>query len=680
MSRHSWAHPVLSANQMRHFASSGDIKTDPPLARQNQKGKGTEMFSGDGGLFLTDYVNGNLVDVNMAADIYGKKRFTYDNEEIPESLRKIASRNAKKLNVSPMEALCILCWRVQQYREGTVDEDLIIKFARKVRHYVDIPPSNLIKGMHELLDNKTETDSFILKDVVPGQDPRIILNWVKCFTAQEMSSAFFAMKGVDYEKWPLFLVLFTLKRRCDSRLNAYRAVQLFQHQFKNFGVLREVLAFNRILRICQRFLTDYIPVITRVFLLHMHPESRVSLVYNNLLWSIANFGVSWSEYNVYRLIEAQKNVVVDMAKNNVELDTKGYLSLAYTSKDVFTERSREILKLVKLHDYKYSREELICLEWPDGSDSSEKAMLGRFAYKEAIHCMEILLSEDYLEALSIVNRLPKEVSVKPVVWAVLLTHLARKSELSKVVMDAIWQKICLEEVSLSNFLVRKLLRGFRNDPKALQVLKRAEAQGLKLSINSASAAEFLHIGNESDLNHARIIISSLQHSSIFLYDRLIIAEAKLQPQAIWTTYSQLLAQGHEPTIQTLLALCISAADPSLVWGELHASQRCVVEFKSWVRGADYNGRDIQDPFKLYPTDKLFYSYIVMLGKSGYEDELREVLPWMGRLKFHAKKLTLCALMAYSPEGKFLRQHAEIVKGEWPTEEELEAYQRLHLRQ
>lgn len=678
--RQSWVCHLGPASQARYFAGSTEVKADLAEVKEDKKSRILKHFSGRNGMRLTDYVNENLVDVNMARNIYGKKRFSYNSEEVPESLRGVAQENMKWQKIDLMEALCILCWQVQQYRDGAVDEDLLLKYTKRVRYYVDIPHMKLIDGMFEVLDNNAGKSGFILRDVIPGNDPRIILTWVQCFTASKMSSALESMKEIPYENWPVFLVLYTLKRRCDSRLSAYRAVQLFQRQFKNFDVLTEVMAYNRILRICHRYLIDFVPVITRIFLLHMHPESRVSLVYNNLLWSIANFGVSWNHNDVYRLIEAQKSVVVDMAKHNVELDTKGYLSLAYTSKDIFTERSREILKIVKNHDYNYSREELICLERPADSAGDNKNILGRFPYKEAVYCMDILVSEDYSEALNIVDRLPREIIVKPIVWTTLLIHLIRKGELSRVVMEAIWQKICSEKVRLSNFLVQKLMRGFRNDIKALQVIELAQAQGLKITINSASAPDFLYINNESDLNHARIIMSSLQYNSVFLYDRLISAEAKFQPEKVWRTYSQLLAEGYEPTVRTLQTLCISGANRSLIWDELYASQRCVVEFKSWVRGADSSGSDVQDPFKVYPTDDLFCSYIVMLGKSHYQEELREVLPWMGRLKFRPKKLTLCALMAYSPEGKFLRQHAEIVKGEWPTEEELEAYQRLHLRQ
>lgn len=112
----------------------------------------------------------------------------------------------------------------------------------------------------------------------------------------------------------------------------------------------------------------------------------------------------------------------------------------------------------------------------------------------------------------------------------------------------------------------------------------------------------------------------------------------------------------------------------LIWGNLHALQVAVHEFKKYV----CSDSDMSNSPCLFPSNKLWRVYLYALIHAGYMMELADVIRWWVAINFVPEKTTLVILLLALPQEAAERyiQHAAAVPSStnmawpWPTIEQV----------
>jgi hypothetical protein len=677
------------------------------------------------GLKLVDYVNRQEVDVDMVRNVVGRtvdvsalvtrkikedkhlqalaansevelngqtsinpdEPISHSEEEVDageeplerKDVLELNSEHIQKSKLDILESITILAWMLGKVNQG---EEHFLRWTylcTKFRQYHGDILENIERDLaYFSLDSNTDGPVMSCIETVLRNHNYVkadISKWIKCFESRSLKEALQHMTPED--QWPQFLALYTLKRNAKSSIDAYEAIRMYQRALPNCKANWQMPMFIRALRICKAVLPDYIPIITRIFILHALPEAKTQTNYNQMLWQLSSFGTTLHlDYSKF-LSEAQRIVVADMKKqSNIHIDTKGYLALGYTLSVVAPDKARIFVDVVKKHDYPYSKEELLALTEQD-SHGLKKVSWGRFPYLHGVYALELSLARNSIEAFRIFDSVPKSYRISTL-YGVLLTRLRNVRELTVEVAQIIWQHIKEDKVKLSPFLVLRLLQAFEHSPeKSDEIKQAAEAQNVHIGSGGLGAHFLYQLAKKSPVE-AISVLDKIPQKTLKMYEMLMKAQLTLAPSGLWDTYCQMKKDGFEPSIKVLVLICqAAAANPVLQWGTMLAAQQAVVEFKNWVRGANIDGSDAQDVFKVYPTGRLLHSYIIMLGRAGYDAGLLDVLPWMERIKFVPDRTLLCAIIHYSPNGKYLLKHGSNVGGEWPTENEMELYRSMN---
>lgn len=659
------------------------------------------------GLKLMDYVNRGDVDVDMAKNLIGRptavsamlaKRIKEDKElerlassfdkstRDNDSLNEIESEHdyektdpakspessTSKLDI--LESITVVAWLIPKIQSGEVPQGRWLYLCNKFKQYHGDIMNDLehIPTTFKLDDPKISEPPTCIENILHSHQysKTDLQKWVKCFESQTLHQALQHMHAED--QWPQFLSLYTLKRNARSAVDVYEAVRMYQRVLPTTQPAWQMALFIRSIRLCSRLLPDYIPVVTRIFIMHANPEAKTQANYNQMLWQLANFGTSLRVDFTKTLIEAQRIVVADMKESNIDIDTKGYLALGYTLGVVAPDKAEGFVSVVKQHNYPFSKEEILALK---GDDELASVSWGRFPYRQGIYALELSLAQNSVDAFRIFDSIPKEYRVA-MLWATLITRLRNLEELTPQTAGIIWDHIKQQDVRLSSFLVSRLLQAFENNPQYSEEVSQVAARQNVPTTRSTLGGQFFYRLAKKSRADAIAIFNKIPRKSLYMYEMMMRAQLSM-PSTLWDTYCQMKQDGYDPSVDTLIMLCRAACNTRLKWGGLFAPQQAVVEFKTWVRGANLDGSDAEDLFKLYPTARLFHHYIVMLGRARYEDGLLDVLPWMERINFTPDKMLLCAIIHYSPNGKYLQKHGNIVGGEWPTESDMELFKTIN---
>lgn len=626
------------------------------------------------GVRLTDYVNSDKLEINMIKQVNDKLLFnsnTANESLLPEKIRPV---NGNKMDKDILEPLTILGLEIWKFQRGeTNDDNEIWKVAYRIFPKLHPKEKNALqRDIKESMCNRSKDTgsqkSFICRILkryhYTWSD---FLCWIQCIQAPSLSEAITSMSLTS--RWPAFLLRFTFRRDCTSRTESYHLLKLFESEFQKLDKHSQMFIFIKLVRATQQQIIDILPKVCEIFIQQSHPDLVNSFTYNQILWQISRFGTGWSEWEARALSNAQKVVAENMARNKLQVDTKGYLALAYTLRKIAPEQSQAFVNHIKHHSYEYSEQEL----WALDDENLGNHRFGAFPYRQGILAMQIALCEDSLEALSLLDS--SQLSDRtPAVWGMLLSKVIELGQLTPDLTDFLWKKILNENVRLTPQIVHKILDGCKTSAKATRVFQEALNRGCH--VNHRLLIKCVEMAGFVDVNQSRLLMKNIARKDRETYNAILRTEA-YEPDSgkIWKTYVEMRRRGYEPTRSTLKSLLISAnRDTSVKWEGVYATQRSVVEFKKWVRGAHVDSTDIHDLFKIYPDVNLFHNYIRMLGKAKYHQDLLEILPWMDRIGLQPNKDCLCGLVVYSPNGKYLYQHGQVVGGDvWPTQQDIESY-------
>lgn len=538
-----------------------------------------------------------------------------------------------------------------------------------------------------------------------GYDETDLIAWLKCVKEKTLAEALDHMD--DSKKWPKFLIYFTLRRYSNTRLDACRLARWFgmiYDQVEDDKLLRRKM-FIRVLESCLKTVPE---VIHMVVIKGLEEKSLCEpVLMNQILWKISGFGMVMGNTKSEWLMQAIKDVVDKMKQTGVELDTKGYLSIAFMLVESSPDRARSMLDMIKTHGYPYSSLELAILkqamspenmnesldlennkkiaeqsniESPDDSpqlnsnelpDNVQLEFMGKFPYLHGIKCLEILLTQSGQEALSIFDTIAEPNSIQ---WATLLRQLRRLHELPKSSTSVFREKYEEQAKYRSNVISSYLLS------QTVMASSVKDARDMIYSygesyMSKSLANAYIKVLSKSrkGLGEAKHLVKNFDFVPISMYNAILEGEFHAgKKEAMWELY-QLINEPDQRTLLTMLRA--PAKKPNLIWNGIYAAQRMVVEFKHWVRGAHLDGGDKMHLLKLEGTPEMFLQYAIMCGKAGYEDELLEILPWMERMELAPSKEILCAVITFAPNGEFLESHGKLAGGNWPTDYELKLFQK-----
>lgn len=492
----------------------------------------------------------------------------------------------------------------------------------------------------DLLKEETAWDSGKLGPTMQqligdlGTSHEDIKAFLECAFAPTLDAA---LEGMEGRKWPTFLVIYTLNRKIHSRVEAYHAIKLYLRTIEQAQSDFQVEMTSLALRIAQEYIVEMAPPICEIFSTYGSPEAKSPATLNELLWVLAKFGTTWTKSESLVLIAAQEILVKSMGR--VNLDMKGRVGLAYT---VLPSSRKTALNLVNFESHK-----------TDG-----------FAYLVGRQLIEIMAAQSADEILAGLNAIEQKHRTSRV-WSIVLLSLRNQGLLNSALGGRLWRHLKGTDVRFSQQMAELLLFPLETTSEKIANLKYLEHSGVK--VNGAILSAFFNVSSRQELALATAFVGSfgdIANDPAVLTAR-ITAEAKYNKAAVWNTYQEILEKV-APSADVLESLCVAAWVP-LEWDGALAAQRAIPEIHKWVR------RKADDVFRLYPTQRLLYAYVFMLGKARYDDELLDVLPWLEELNFLPEKRTLCALIHYSTHGQVLLKLGAKAEGEWPTPGELEEY-------
>jgi hypothetical protein len=660
--------------------------------------------------------------------------------------------STKKGNVDSMETATVLALAVDRMVQGKVD---LMETVEVISKMLDGSKASAVCEMIEILRHRTPsgTGSELLAALQSNVSwigwksmrSRVastlknkhythadLAKFVERVKQPKLSEALDVLDPANYQ-WPRFMVQFTLRRYCNSRLAAYALCRWFSILFprQKGNTLMQQKMVIRVTTVIAKWLPELLPTVLGIALDSTHHKGTPldSALLNQLLWICARFGCVTTPRETELIIQAQGIIVDHMTRHHLLLDTKGYLAIAYVVREDSPERALAFLKIIKMHTYPYSLSEVRALKSANpginipndrieilnanhGIVQQNLSFQGRFPYLHGVNALELLMTKTSDQALSVFDTIPHP---NGLLWALLLKQLRRLDDLPLATMDMLWAKIRGQARKNPNlitpYLLSQVVMGYRTMARAIKIMAEypefVDIGFLKHYLKVASNDNRLWVSDPEEqarleesgytrrrgannelystsrgLDLTRQIVAVMEHRPRPILNAMLAGELYYgAPEKMWAIYTDMLdSQGYEPDTWTLYYMCKAAATrPTLRWDGLFAAQRMTVEFKHWVRGAYIDGGDSDHLLKLFPSPALFHQYIAMIGKAGYQDDLLEVLPWMQRIGFTPDKLCLSALITYSDNGQFLLKHGRVsgVGDEWPTEIELKMYQTSH---
>lgn len=716
------------------------------------------------GLKLTDYLSTTSPDPNEPTlmplkpatpvfDLYNLKAVPQDlnHSETPKRLHK-----PKSIVVNSLESATVLALRLKHLKAGKCTLQDVKQLASAI--FSDLSPTQTDLELYETINMMEEPIKEVENELVDtaitpktekltetrisltlgkfGYTHQDLARWVECVSAPSIYHAVKVMEDTKSHKWPTFLLLYTFRRPCNSKLEALELMRLFHVYFQTLD--NETNQSKLVLRMIDRalrFVPDLIPDICETFVEKMHSGFlQNKTIWNQILWQLTAFGRFFAvsdqpkdtaqsgkpgknvpQSHELDLVLASQNIIMKkMQAAGIELDTKGYLALANTLREISPDRARSVLEIVKQHEYPCSYTEKAVLRGDFYGKDKKTHLTGMFPYIQAATCLEILLSKDADEALSaldngisrfdslnpeIASQHGYEFATSAMLWSTLFKQLKRTGSLTSEITSQVWQKAVASNVNITPHLLSNVLSGLVIPNPDGQIDYKKVIEFVKEYVLSSTAsvsllAKYLKVvaslpqqvlsklvpTHVSGLAFVRELVSGMGNDTPgILYNTLLYCELHMEPASMWTTYTRMLRAGHEPDVWTLYYLLRAAYDPKLMWEGYPAAQRAASEFKGWVRGAHLDGSDAADLLKVYPTTKLFYAYTIVCGRSREHDAVLDILLWLERIGLAADKPLLCAILGYAPTQDYLLAHSENSHKDWPTLGEVEWFKKLEFK-
>lgn len=555
----------------------------------------------------------------------------YNSKYVPTIFQpsKMATKSTSKENNTPaptikvdsLEKVAVLALRLDHLRHGkcTAEEvralakELFISNSEPGRYFYDIDSDirevfDLESGLNEQFSPNRAVEDMTTDDIITqiltmsipkskerykrsrilrllekeGYTKEDLARWMECIRAPTLFDAVQAMEGLtDSARWPKFLLLFTLRRHCRSRLETLELFRLYMQNFPTLDKTSQTKFLFRLILRSQQWVTDLLPEICQIFVEHGHVELFSNdFVCNQVLWTLSGFGRSSSSRphskEVNRdndfALQSQQIIVNKMIASKIPLDTKGYLALAHTLHNDSPERAWSLVNIIKEHNYPVSQSEKNAFEGNISNEVSgfrrREHRSGAFPYIQGLACMEIMLSRSGEEALSAFDSgisHPQwqdlqassgyNYGLSSAMWAVLLMKLRQLNELTPAVTEVFWEKINRYKVNKSPFLLMQVVAGLMPSVNVGRTVSDEDEQNL---INDGvTASRFPHLLESESTEYQEDIHldqDKIRHAAErrlrLAQDILITQNPGFLSDLLMASYIRVLMRGDQLTVAT----------------------------------------------------------------------------------------------------------------------------------
>lgn len=454
-----------------------------------------------------------------------------------------------------------------------------------------------------------------------------LMKWISSLMADNVSDCCHSL--AEESNFPGFIIKELLLRPPTSEYEFDLMFEFFNKYVESTSMVSEIIVQN-IFRSANRYKFNKLDDIVKILLTKTSDISDQFL--EDIICLMASLEESKNSRDHYLHILSSQRLLVDaILERKGEITSLGYLGIAHGLLPLSIPRAHKFFEFALDRGLSSPREEKLASIVRLKLSRSPETLIQNFDHTMG----DVALSKD------------------PEIWKELLLSL-QKFDL-------------LNEENSKGFVKR--LKGADFDEARTELLPYQslnEIEKFDSSLNNKSVAiilEKLYRSKETlpifgaAYNYARQIFNHITSPSRSIVGAVLLGESFHNPEEAYDLYNRLLERHCDriPNERCLNSLILPAyMDSSLKWENRLASQIAVHEFrKHCKRSVD----DIEGT--LIPSNAIWKSYIKLLGRCNYQDELSEIIKLWENLKFTPERETLAMLLGILPEGmgESKRQHA-----------------------
>jgi hypothetical protein len=484
-----------------------------------------------------------------------------------------------------------------------------------------------------------------------------VQNWIGCISALTVTDACFAVYGAY--GIPLCILNDILMRVPKSKYEVELMIEIYQSLTVSkplqFASIENIVHYIKIYSI--ESLPEFVDLLTS-------KQSLSEAELNKLMCLIADtsmtsFNLQEQNNKLYltRIIQSQKFIYEKLLSKGKDLNNLGTLSISLSILPVSRERSKQLFKSIHRNDLIGKREielynilRLTLEESPNRMIEIIDSIIGTNELTFKVWNHFIISMNEYdtnLLRASNAKTLMKKYSGYP-----FISH--SQNELQK--------KLGSVDEIISTFNGQSNFFDNRSISNVLRKLYDASSR----SFDDPSPKSYTTLF-ASNISYARYIFSQISNPSMGIIGQVLLGESQLDPASAYERYVHYLTHGPSstPNENFLKSLLIpSILNPRLKWQESNGSVRfstqiAVHEFRQVYHISNHNTQESSSPSSTFPTNTLWWYFIMLCGRSNYQDELSEILPFWESINFTPSRKTLAMLLGALPagNGEMIRKHA-----------------------
>lgn len=372
---------------------------------------------------------------------------------------------------------------------------------------------------------------------------------------------------------------------------------------------------------------------------------------NNLIYSLAYYYIQNSTHSAaaaMAIIKAQEDLVKNIGHSN--LSQEGYIGVVLAISHVSAQKAARLFEICQTH-------------FPEPS-----------TYSYVAH---IYLSSSPEQLLHYFNNGIAQFPNSASLWLVFVKRLRdlellSSSRAQKLIAELVSRK---DSLIMSKDIILTLLQPIESVSGIEMVIKTLEDSGIFPVFKNVVLSKYLsilyryskeknvhkpyldkHISSNANIECARYLYHSSARKTCSIIGTMLNGEVAHQPEEIYNLYIEEL-QGKSADESCLLALLRASQKREngqvIMWGQLYAPQVAVHEFKKNV------AKNVPSMLALdcgiFPSNRLWRTYIQVLTSSQYVAELADVMQWWEKLQFVPTKNTLMMLLNALPH-EFAERH------------------------
>ncbi|KAK9480591.1 hypothetical protein V1514DRAFT_324879 [Lipomyces japonicus] len=313
-----------------------------------------------------------------------------------------------------------------------------------------------------------------------GFKPVDMACWLKALKCETPTEAFQIMTN---KKWPDFLLLYTLQRRFTVKeLRSFLIIM--RNHFRDLDAYAQVQALHRMIILIYRYAPEnllYLVTACQIFIKHADDSLRTSNVFNRVLYWV---GFSSTKHTVARsavVIDCMRDVLAHMNHTGMVLEGDGYSAIAFLLRFKSPAAANGILQLMRDKNFQSK----VPIDVIQAAISDVPVINERLRYlpegQHAATVVKIAMADNAEEALSWFDSVPEEALADIQLWDVMIDQLRIAKALKQESIIGIWDRMISRGAKPNKFIVDKLLTEITSAELAIEMLIRANDQGIKLA-------------------------------------------------------------------------------------------------------------------------------------------------------------------------------------------------------